>query len=78
MNPKYYVETPANSSDKGDFSNIVGHPAYAATYTIPGLLMSLPEVVDDHGEKFVKNIGKLLHTAQIYDYEGCDPLTENR
>ena len=72
---KYYVEPPKEEGVKADYSKIVAHPAFAATYTIPGLLMSLPEVRADNGELFVKNIGKLLHTAQIYDYKGCEPLT---
>ena len=75
LNPKYYVEPPKEEEVKADFSGIVAHPAFAATYTVPGVLMSLPEVVDKNGEKLIKNIGKLLHTAQIYDYDGCDPLT---
>ncbi len=74
LNPKYYVEPPKEEGVKADYSKIVAHPSYASTYTIPGVLMSLPEVVDDKGEKLIKNIGKLLHTAQIYDYEGCESL----
>lgn len=74
LDPKYYVEPPTEEGVKADYSKIVAHPAFAATYTVPGVLMSLPEVVDNTGAKLIKNIGKLLHTAQIYDYDGCDPL----
>ncbi|WP_457557901.1 FAS1-like dehydratase domain-containing protein [Candidatus Harpocratesius sp.] len=73
-NPKFYVEKP-EGDEKPDYSHIVAHPAYAATYTIPGLLMQLAEVKDKEGNKLVKNIGKLLHTSQEYNYDGCDPLT---
>lgn len=73
-NPKFYVEEP-EGEEKADYSNIVAHPAYAATYTIPGLLLQLGEIKDEEGNKLVKNIGKLLHTSQEYNYEGCDPLT---
>ncbi len=76
LNPAFYLEKP-EGDEKADYSKIVAHPAYAATYTIPGLLMRLAEVVDDNGEKLVKSIGKLLHTSQEYNYDGCDPLTED-
>ena len=71
----YYLPRK-KGEDKPDYSKIVAHPAYAATYTIPGILEALPDVKDDQGEKLVTNIYKLLHTAQEYDYEGCTPLTD--
>lgn len=74
-NPKYYVPK-GKGDDKPDYSKIEAHPAYAATYTIPGILEALPDVKDDAGEKLVTNIYKLLHTAQEYNYEGCVPLTD--
>ncbi len=75
LNPKFFMEKP-EGDEKPDYSKILAHPGYAATYTIPGLLMRLAEVVDSDGEKLVKSIGKLLHTSQEYNYDGCDPLTQ--
>lgn len=75
FNPKYY-KPKTEGEEKTDYSAISAHPAFASTYTIPGLLMSLPELVDNEGKKLVRNIGKLLHTMQEYNYEGCVPLTE--
>jgi hypothetical protein len=72
LNPKY-VGTVKEDGEP-DYTGIVAHPAYAATYTIPGLF-SLGDVVDDSGAPFIKNIGKLLHTGQAYDFSGCDVLT---
>ena len=60
LDPKYYVEPPTEEGVKADYSKIVAHPAFAATYTVPGVLMSLPEVVDNTGAKLIKNIGKSL------------------
>lgn len=71
LNPKYVgVEKEGGEVDT---SNIVAHPAMAAKYTIPGLF-SLGDVKDPEGNPFIKNIGKLLHTGQAYDYTGCVPL----
>ena len=74
VNPEFYVEPPVGE-EKADFSKIIAHPAYAATYTIPGLLGRLPEMKGSDGQPLVKNIGKIMHTAQSYDFEGCVPLT---
>ncbi len=74
VNPEFYVEPPEGDV-KADFSGIVAHPAYAATYTIPGLLSQLPEMKGSDGEPLIRNIGKIMHTAQSYDFEGCVPLT---
>ena len=62
MSPEFYVEPP-EGDEKADFSNIVAHPAYAATYTIPGLLGQLPELKGEDGQPLVRNIGKIMHTA---------------
>ncbi len=75
QNSKYYVSKPKNG-EKPDYSTIEAHPAYASTYTIPGILDALPNVEDDDGNKLVTNIYKLLHTAQEYTYDGCVPLTD--
>lgn len=74
LNPKYYVEPPADGS-KADYSKIVAHPAYAATYTIPGLF-KIADVNGEDGQPLIKNVGKLLHTGQAYDYTDCAELTE--
>ena len=74
-NPKYYVPDPEDPNEKADYSGIVAHPAYAACYTIPKLLESLPDIKGSDGEPMLRNIGKLLHAAQEYDFSGCDPLT---
>ena len=74
-NPKYYCG-PTEDGGKPDYSKIEAHPAYAATYTVPGILDYLPEVADDEGNKLVTNIYKLLHTSQEYSYDGCVPLKD--
>ncbi len=73
--PRYYVEPPKGEGEKADYSKIIAHPAYAATYTVPSVLMNLPEVMGPDGKPVCKNIGKILHTSQEYDYSGCVPLT---
>ena len=75
-NPKYYVLKP-EGDEKPDYSGIVAHPAYASVYTVPGILTGLPDVEDSEGNKLCINIGKLLHTKQEYNYDGCVPLTPN-
>ena len=72
----YYVPKPADKS-KPDFSKIEAHPAYASTYTVPGILSSLPDLADEDGNKLVTNIYKLLHTGQKYSYDGCVPLKDS-
>lgn len=72
-NPKYHPPAAAEG-EKPDYSNIVAHPAYAAIYTIPGLF-KIADLNGEDGEPMIKNVGKLLHTGQAYDYTGCDPLS---
>jgi MaoC dehydratase-like protein len=72
-NPKYHPQGPVAEGEKPDFSEVVAHPAYAATYTIPGLF-DLADVKDEKGDPMIKNIGKLLHTGQAYDFSGCEPI----
>ena len=71
-NPKYYATVGPDG--KKDYSKIVAHPNFAAYYTIPGLF-KLADLADENGNKLIKNIGKLLHTGQMYDYTDCDELT---
>jgi hypothetical protein len=70
-NPKYYIES--EGVDSPDYSKIEAHPAYAATYTIPGLF-KLADANGTDGQPMIKNVGKLLHTGQDYDFSGCVPL----
>ena len=72
-NPKYYLE--AAEGEKADYSQIETHPAYAATYTVP-CLFQLGDVKGDDGQPIILNLGKLLHTGQEYDFEGCEPLKD--
>ena len=53
----YFVPKPADKS-KPDFSQIEAHPAYASTYTVPGILSSLPDIADEDGKKFLTTIYK--------------------
>ncbi len=74
-NPKYYLE--AAEGEKADYSQIEAHPAYAATYTVP-CLFTLGNVKGDDGQPIILNLGKLLHTGQEYDFEGCEPLKDGK
>lgn len=64
----YYVE-----GEIGEDVKVEAHPAYAATYTIPGLF-KMADMRGTDGELMLKNVGKLLHTGQDYDFTGCVPL----
>jgi hypothetical protein len=69
LNPKYYKEV----AEGEEVTGVVAHPAYAATYTIPGLF-SLADLKSSDDQPFITNVGKLLHTGQDYDFTGCVPL----
>ena len=73
MNPKYHPKAAAEG-EKPNYDDVVAHPAYAAIYTIPGLF-KMADLNGEDGEPMIKNVGKLLHTGQAYDYTDCDPLT---
>ena len=34
------------------------------------------DVKGDDGQPIILNLGKLLHTGQEYDFEGCEPLKD--
>ncbi len=73
-NPKYTaVKKDANGKD--DYSELVAHPAFAATFTVDALF-KLADAKDADGKPLITNIGKLLHTGQAYDYTGCEPLRD--
>ena len=40
-----------------------------------GALYSLDSLKHEDGSPLIKNMGKLLHTGQKYDYTGCVPIT---
>ena len=73
-NPKYFGKK-VEGEKKPDYSETVAHPTFAAYYTIPGLF-NLADLKGEDGQPLIKNIGKLLHTGQFYDYSGCEPLTQ--
>ncbi|MHA1338490.1 MAG: FAS1-like dehydratase domain-containing protein [Promethearchaeota archaeon] len=75
-NPKY-VGVEKTPDGKDDYSKIVAHPAYPACFTVQtgGALYSLDSLKHEDGSPLIKNMGKLLHTAQVYDYTGCVPIT---
>jgi len=69
-NPKYHGKK-VEGKKKKDYSDIKPHPNFAAYSTIPGLF-KLADLKDPKtGDKLIKNIGKLLHTGQFYDYSDC-------
>lgn len=70
-NPKF-TKIATGADGKEDFSGIVAHPAFPASFTISAL-MNLAELANADG-KVITNIGKLLHTGQAYDYTGCVPI----
>lgn len=75
-NPKY-TEVGKTEDGKKDYSNIVGHPAMPACFTVQtgGALYTLDSLKNDDGSKILTNMGKLLHTGQKYDYTGTIPIT---
>jgi hypothetical protein len=64
-NPKYV-------GVDGDLSNIVAHPSFPSSFSVKALF-NLADVGDAVGP-LITNIGKLLHTGQVYDYTGCAPI----
>jgi len=74
--PKY-VRVEKTPDGKEDYSKIVAHPAYPAAFTVQtgGALYSLDSLKHEDGTPLIKNMGKLLHTGQQYDYTGCVPIT---
>lgn len=75
LNPKY-VNVGKKEDGKPDYSKIVAHPAYPASFTVQtgGALYSLDTLKHDDGKQVITNMGKLLHTGQEYDYTGCVPI----
>jgi hypothetical protein len=59
-----------------DYTNIVAHPCYPTCFSVGdrGAAFDVlewrfpPEEGEEKGPKLIKNFGKLLHTAQEYDY----------
>jgi hypothetical protein len=73
-NPKY-VGVKQDENGKDDYSGIVAHPAFPATFTV-GALFKLADAAGEDGKPLIKNIGKLLHTGHVYNYEGCEPIVD--
>ncbi|TFG19388.1 MAG: hypothetical protein EU530_06315 [Promethearchaeota archaeon] len=63
-----------------DLSNIVAHPAYPALFSVGdgGAAFDVtgwrfpPKEGEEKGELLIKNFGKLLHTAQQYQYSRAE------
>jgi len=74
-NPKY-VGVVTDAEGKDDYSKVVAHPAFPSCFTVQtgGALYSLDSLKADDGSNLIKNMGKLLHTSQKYDYTGCIPI----
>lgn len=72
-NPKY-TKSETTADGKEDYSKLSAHPAFPSTFTIPALF-NLAEIKDEEG-KLIKNIGKLLHTGQAYDFTDCEPIKD--
>lgn len=72
-----YTEIKKTDEGKKDYSDIVGHPAMPACFTVQtgGALYALDSLKNDDGSKVITNMGKLLHTGQAYDYTGTIPIT---
>ncbi len=77
-NPKYVGITKEDGTV--DKSNIIAHPAYPALFTVGdnGAAFDVmgwrfpPSEGEEKGPLLIKNIGKLLHTAQEYDYSRAE------
>ena len=69
-----YIEPGVKEDGKPDYSNIIGHPALPAMWTISAMMgVDDANFINDEGQK-VKldiNYAKLLHTGQEYDYTDC-------
>lgn len=74
-NPKY-TQVGTDSEGKPDYSGIVAHPAFPASFTVNtgGPLYNMIGLKYENGDPVIKNPGKLLHTAQKYDYTNCVPI----
>jgi len=77
-NPKYIgIEKEDGTVD---FSNVIAHPCYpncfsvgdnGAAFDVTGWRFP-PEEGQEEGFKVIRNFGKLLHTAQEYDYSTAE------
>ncbi|MCP4763996.1 MAG: MaoC family dehydratase [archaeon] len=74
-NPKY-TKVGINSEGKPDYSEIVAHPSFPASFSANtgGPLYTMIDLKYPDGKPLVSNPGKLLHTGQKYDYRNCVPI----
>ncbi|MHA1729999.1 MAG: FAS1-like dehydratase domain-containing protein [Promethearchaeota archaeon] len=67
-----YTKVGKTSDGKLDYSEIIAHPAYPATFVLGSI--PLNKVKHKNGDPVIKQFFLLLHTGIEYDYTSCIPI----